>query len=235
MTAGQQPPLTSELVGAADLIVVGRIVGLADSSPSAQARRQYEMHLFDVVQTLKGPDHAGQRLGARPNGAVWSDGAAYILLLRSGPGNIVETLSQPLLPASPEEIARVERLVRERGEGVTERRVLWMVRTNPIGPAPLVELYVTASRAFEWKTPASSGQSPVSLTGRLPEGQVQSLVQRIRDADPGPIVDDASVLLFGWLDESGARQMKTCYLVAPNDCQTLLDDIERLVRLHVGG
>jgi hypothetical protein len=224
----QEPALTRELVAAADLIFVGRIVGLADRSPEAQTRRHLETHLVDVQETLKGSDHTGQRLAARPDGPGWEDGKSYVLLVRTGPGNIVQPLRQPLLPATPERVTEVRLIVKETGGAVTERRIFWMLHAAAPSTSPLQEFAVSASGRFAWRR----SQSSTSLSGSMPLEDVTRLTRSVESVDPGTPVDDGDVATFGWLDDAGARRGKSCTLPAKTACGAILQEIERLARQH---
>ena len=83
LVAASNPNPVDTSVREADLIVVGRIIGLSDTSPAAQSRRTREVHRIEVRETLKGNRPSQPEIAVRPTGQAWSDGESYVLFLRS--------------------------------------------------------------------------------------------------------------------------------------------------------
>ena len=78
--AKEEDTPVDKAVEQAELVVVGRVLGLADTKPAAQARRHLEVHRILVQRTLKGAEPSLSQIALRPNGARWDDGVAYVFL-----------------------------------------------------------------------------------------------------------------------------------------------------------
>ncbi len=85
---------------AADLVIVARVVGLVDQSPSAQTRRTREVHTVLVEQTLQGCDESALTLVVRPNGEDWEIGRSYVLFLKRPGLRLLEAIPGTSRPAS---------------------------------------------------------------------------------------------------------------------------------------
>jgi hypothetical protein len=231
-SAPSQQPVTADVVRSADLIIVGRVTGLADPSPSAQSRRQFELHSIEVERTLKGENRAGETVGVRPNHGGWQDGRSYVMLLRGASGNVLEPASQAVLEATAEQIASIERLIGATGGTVGERRVVWVERRPGNSTASTLDFWVTAGGRFEWRPSTPDSKPNETLSGTLPPNEVASLIAGIREIPVNPPSDDASVVMLGWIEEGTVRRAKACEVPLAALCAETLERIETLARRY---
>ncbi len=232
--AGEGPQTIVESVRDADLIIVGRIIGLIDTKPVARTRKHLEAHWIRVERTLKGADEAGQRLRAVPHGLSWVDGESYVLFLKRRGGDLVDAISQQPLEATAERIAEVVLEVEAQGSGVSPKRAVWMTYEGGWGGGVLAELIVTEEGDFEWRRRRDGGPKEAPqyevLVGRSSVADVGRLIRQIEAAGPGPGADDAGILTVRWLDASGRAQMKAYLLPQKPPSSALLEAAEAFAR-----
>lgn len=234
--AGERSPTIAQSVKEADLIIVGRVISLIDPKPAARARKPLEAHWVHVERTLKGIDESGLRLRARPNGLRWEDGESYVMFLKWQDIDWVEAVPQRLLQATKATIDAVAKEVAVQGAGVSPKRVVWMRHTGGWGAGVLAEFFVTVDGRFEWKKwlQDSPPDKPRYETraGRLSQEVIASLIGQIARAGPGPIIDDAGIVTFRWLDAKGGAQFRTYMMPDGPPCADLLKMIESIARKY---
>jgi hypothetical protein len=232
----QGDPAIVQAVGKANLIVVGRVIGLIDPKPAARDRKHLEAHWIFVVETLKGVDETGQQLAARPNGLLWEDGKSYIIFLqRTGMGNFAEAVTQQLVEANDANIAVIRDEILAQGGSVISQPILWMQYVSGFGTV-IAELLVTVEGNFEWKKQLQIGGDAEPeyerLIGNLPEEAIADLITQIGPIEPGLIADDSGIITFRWSDEEGKTQSSSCYTLDNPSCVELLQTVETLAREH---
>ena len=220
-----------EWVKEADLIVVGRVLGLIDPTPAAQTRKHREAHWVRVERTLKGSEETGQRLRARPNGLLWEDGKSYVIRLKWMEGDWVEAVPQPRIEATEGHIAAAIAEVATQGGGVSPRRALAMRYTGGWSAEVMAEFFVTVEGTFAWRRRIAKGRYEEQL-GTLPKEVVARLVRQIAQAGPGPAADDAGSVAFRWLDATGEARSRTYLIPDQPPCSKLLEAIEAVARRH---
>jgi hypothetical protein len=232
--AAAPPRPLSENVREADLVVVGRVLGLTQPEAADPQRKLLLAHWIQVERTLKGEEARGQRLAARPNGQPWQDGQAYVLFLKTSDGNWVDPLPQPVLPATPANVAAVEREVTAQGAGVVPRPLLRVRSRGGSAGGLLQEFVLHPDGRFAWHehSPAGGEGPPTRLAGRLPRGAVQRLLRSVAAAGPAPLADDAGTVSFRWLDEQGETRFRVYSQPGPNPGSDMLETIQTLVRRH---
>ena len=211
-------PELSNAVKAANLVVVGKVVGTIDNKPAAAKNKPREAHWVEVEQTLRGVDVTRDRLAVRPNGQLWEDGKSYVLCLnRQGPSGIAEAQASPLLAATPANVAAVPR-------DVSPKRVVWLQQLGGYGPAGakvLSEFYVTGEGDFRYD----------AVAGKLPREAVGAVVERLVKSTPGAIPDDAGMTRIVWRDAAGNLQEKT-FESSSDACRKLTAELLDLARKH---
>jgi hypothetical protein len=220
-----------EWVKEADLIVVARVIGLIDPKPAAQTRKHREAHWVQVERTLKGSEETGQRIRARPNGLAWEDGKSYVMFLKWLEGDWVEAVPQQLIESTESHIgAAIAEVATQRG-GVSPRRALTMRYTGGWSTEVAAEFSLAVTGQFAWKKRLPTGDYE-ERRGTLPARDVTRLVDQVATAGPGPVVDDAGIVSFRWLDATGTAQ--TRIYAAPDQLPTvtLLKTVDELVRRY---
>ncbi len=235
--ASELDSTVAQSIQEADLIVVGRVIGLIDSKPDAITRKHLEAHWIHVAQTLKGIDETGQKLAGRPNGLLWENGKSYIIFLkRVGIGNFAEVVPQSLMEATQANINTIRNKVEAQGYSVRPKPGVWMQHTGGWGAGVIAEFYVTVDGNFEWKQRLQTVKSAESQyekrAGRLPEDVILSLIQQVAQAGPGPAFDDAGQVTFRWLDAKGEAQFKGYSAPDMLPAIELLETIETLTHQH---
>ena len=217
----------SESTEQADLIVVARVLGLADSKPEAQTRRHLEVHLIEVERTLKGHDVSGRQIAVRPNPLRWQDGQSYVIFLNPElPGGAMANavVSQPMLTATQANVTAVADEVASQGATVTPALILWMTETAGSQRGTVTELLVSATGNFEWRKrqPAEGYSEPGYdlRTGRLSIAAIDDLIREVTISETGDMVDDAPTVTFGWLGSAGETHFRTFYLLG-DECRGL--------------
>jgi len=214
----------------ADLIVVARVLGLADSKPEAQARRHLEVHLIEVERTLKGREMRGRRLAVRPSPLAWQDGATYLIFLESElpASSMVQPVpTQPILPATPANVAAVLDVLAAQGSAVSPPLILWMIETSGSERGTVREFLLSESGSFEWRRRVA-GQTD-ELTGRLARSEIDALVGELAASERVTLPDDAAVVQFSWLDTGGEVRARA-FSAEDASTRELLRRVESLAR-----
>jgi len=216
------------LVRQADLIVAAKVLGMVDSAPDANRRKEREVHRVRVQTTLQGFDETGRTLLVNPRGMLLADGESYVFFLRRLEGNLLEALGRQLVGASDRNLDLIRKEVASRGNAVHPGRVLWVRHSGGWQREPDAEFFVDGRNHFEWTTRDGSQ----TRIGTLPAAIVQDLIAKVRAASPGPITDDAGMVSFHWVDPSGEVVTKTFHAPATGPGAELLATIARLARQH---
>ncbi|MCI0400626.1 MAG: hypothetical protein L0Z68_04915 [Gammaproteobacteria bacterium] len=234
--AAEQDSSITQAVSEADLIVLGRVIGIIDPKPHALTQKHLEAHWIHVEQTLKGNDETGQRLSARPKGLLWEDGESYVIFLKRMGGDWFEAIPQQLLEATEAHLAAVMEEVHTQGSGVSPRLVLWMKYTGGLTTGVLAEFYVSVEGHFEWKkrlqSHSNEEQQYETRSGRLSPDAIASLIRQIEQAGPSSAADDAGIVAFRWLDAREDTQSKAFVMPDHPSSTRLLETIETLARRH---
>jgi hypothetical protein len=227
--AADRSPSVAESVKEADLVIVGRVIGLIDPTPVARTRKHLEGHWIRVEDTLKGIDETGERLRARPNGLLWEDGNSYVMFLRRTDGGWVDAL--PRYPLGPEASIGVviDEVAAQRGQ-VIPKPVLSMKQN--FGPNARIRAEFTVSKdgTFYWTRSDSGDHQYERRTGRLPSHTLTALIRQIEDAGPGPVVDDSSsTITLAWRTAAGETRARGYSVPEQPPAADLLQAIETLV------
>jgi hypothetical protein len=192
-----------QAVHSSGLIVVGRVDGLADPDPAAQARRQREVHRITVIQTLKGHDFTGITLSIRPANVEWRDGQIYVFFIK--PGMPIAGMVAPAAPAlrmaaTPENIGEVAAVVAGQGGERLPRLVFWTAQEDALGVRPGLILQVSGD--FCW--PRHNAESAADSCGKLSASQLLQLRSSLESIQAGavPPADDAPLVILNWLDDN---------------------------------
>jgi hypothetical protein len=223
-------PLDSA-VAQADLVVVAEVLGMIDTKPEAESRKQFELHRVRVIRTLKGADEADRELRVRPTGVRWEDGRTYILFLKPHDGAAwYEALTAPVLHATEENIQAVSRMVASQGSGVTPKQILTMTHEAGWSGGIQVAFAVNEDGSFQWRERVGPQQGQLTTrTGKLDPQSIALLKRRVIDAAAGPDVDDAGLVTFRWTDDYGQLMSKVYTSPDQTPCSELVKAIRTLV------
>ena len=234
--AGDRQTEISDLVKAADLIVVARVIGLIDTKPIARSRPHREPHWIHVERTLEGYDETGHRLRVRPNPLPWKNGKSYVLFLNWLGSDWSEAIPQELVEATDESITTVVNEIAAQGRGMQPMRALWMRYTGGWGGGVLSEFSVTGDGHFEWNKRIEPGGGALvkyeQRIGKLPEDALSSLIRQVAEAGLGPSADDSGQVAIRWLDAKGEALLKGYSRPDLPPASDLLETVEALARKH---
>jgi hypothetical protein len=218
----------------ANLIVVGRIIGLSDTSPAAQSRRTREVHRIEVRETLKGNRPSQPEIAVRPTGQAWSDGESYVLFLRSlSPDNRwAEAVTQPVLPATTQNVQHVGDQIAALGFTAEPERVAWLIHASSNRPTPITEFLLMADGSFSWRHRPIRESSYRTRTGSLSVEEQRKLIEMIASESSSNIADDEGSIRFGWIDSAGALQSRS---FAANDDPLVTHILDEVARLSGAG
>ena len=221
----------------ADLVIVGKIIGMADTKPQAKTRKHLEVHRIEVLRTLKGVDCAGKVLAVRPNGLLWEDGKSYVIHIRRPTlADFCEAAQQMRTEATQANMKEAMKAIAAVGGSVQPRPALWMVHKGGWGAGVLQELRVSAAGDFQYVhrpvAPRGQPRAFTRLAGKLPAGKLKELRAQVAAAGKGPMAEDAGYVLFGWTDEAGKRQGKGYSHPREAPCAGLLALVDKLARAH---
>jgi hypothetical protein len=236
--AASSPPVLSAavvnelptLVRQADVIVTAKVLGMVDPAPDAARRKAREVHRVRVQATLQGFDETGRTLLVHPRGRLLADGESYVFFLRRAQGILLENLGEHLVGASERNIELIRKEVAKRGNKVRPGRVLWMTYTGGWQREPAVEFFVDATGNFEW----TSREANQRQAGTLPDLAVAGLLGQVRDAATGPIVDDAGMVSFCWVERDGEVGTRTFHSPGSGPGAELLARLADLARRYGG-
>ena len=224
------PPGIGATVQRSDLIVVARVLGLADKKPEAQTRRQLEVHMIRVEQTLKGNDTTGQQLAVRPDTLSWQDDRSYIFFLspQLSEGMMINAVvPQPVLAASQASIDEVADIVAAQGGAVDPRLILWITEDSGTGAEPRL----TLAENGEFQRWQDRRDAPAAQREAVATTVIEALRSLISSTPVSIPPDDAVIIAFNWLDAdlvvhtkvSGADESST---------RVLLTRIEQLLNAN---